>query len=127
MRAINIKQADLARQSKVASSSVAAWRNGKTKHMTGETLLLAAIALKCSPKWLSTGLGPIQPDDETQANNVHVLREHDSYALSPDERSLLNNYKALEPENKKAALDYLGYLLQKQKTQNNLMKGNSVS
>lgn len=63
-------QADLARHCGVKPPSVAEWRSGKTKELTGSNLLLAADYFKVSPKWLSgrSRTKEIQTDQSSQSH-----------------------------------------------------------
>lgn len=65
LKAVRMTPADLARAVKVKPPSVHAWTNGDTKTIKGENLLRAAQALRCSPHWLATGLGPVGADEKT--------------------------------------------------------------
>lgn len=58
LQIIGMKPAELARRSGVAGPSVAKWRNGGTKEISGTRLLKAAAALQCNPAWLGDGHGP---------------------------------------------------------------------
>lgn len=108
MEQLALRQVDLARLSQVKPASVAQWRNGRTKEISGETLLLAAAALKCSPKWLATGLGPIVPEEPMQSG--HTARECETYALDAQAREALKLFQALPPLGQAEALNYLKYL-----------------
>lgn len=55
--ALDMNDAQLARQVGVARSSMSLWMNGTTKTIKGANLLKAAAALKVTPDWLVTGLG----------------------------------------------------------------------
>jgi len=72
LRVTGLSPADLAREVGVKAPSVSNWLSGKTKTIKGEFLLLAAQALQCSPRWLSTGHGAVNDD---AAGAVHVVRE----------------------------------------------------
>jgi transcriptional regulator with XRE-family HTH domain len=60
MNDLKLTQAELARQAKVKPPSVAQWRNGHTKTLSGDVLLRTATVLSCFPQWLATGVGPMQ-------------------------------------------------------------------
>lgn len=107
MKALSLRQVDVARMCQVAPASVAQWRNGRTKEISGETLLLAAAALQCSPKWLATGLGPIDPGP---GNASSTVRESDPWQLDTSAREALKMFQALPPLGQAEALDYLKYL-----------------
>lgn len=108
MQALALRQVDLARLSQVRPASVAQWRNGRTKELTGETLLLAAAALRCTPKWLATGVGPVEIEQtDIQA---HAAREPDPWALDANACEALRMFQALPPLGQAEALDYLKYL-----------------
>lgn len=110
MAALALRQIDLARAAQVKPSSVAQWRNGRTKEISGETLLLAAAALQCSPKWLATGVGPISPSTAAQA-------EHSSDAsatqLDAASKEALRLFQALNKAGKEEALTVLRYVAAK--------------
>lgn len=108
MEQLNLRQVDLARLSQIKPASVAQWRNGRTKEISGETLLLAAAALKCTPKWLATGLGPIAQEEAAHAANL--AREPETYALDALAREALKLFQALPPQGQADALDYMKYL-----------------
>jgi len=108
MKALGLRQVDLARLCQIAPASVAQWRNGRTKEIAGEKLLLAAAALQCSPKWLATGKGPIDAAASTQAPSS--AREPDPWQLDATAREALRMFQALPPLGQAEALDYLKYL-----------------
>lgn len=108
MEHLALRQVDLARLSQVKPASVAQWRNGRTKEISGETLLLAAAALKCSPKWLATGLGPVGPEEPPPEG--HCAREPELYKLDALAREALKMFQALPPIGQAEAIDYLKYL-----------------
>ena len=110
MAQLSLRQVDVARLSQVAPASVAQWRNGRTKAITGNTLLLAAAALQCSPKWLATGMGPMEPD---AAPASHMAREPDPWALNAIEQQALKIFRDLPPTGQAEAFDYLKYLSSK--------------
>lgn len=70
-------QADLARHCGVKPPSVAEWRSGKTKELTGSNLLLAADFFKVSPKWLSgrSRTKEIQPPHTGHSHLTHGAME----------------------------------------------------
>lgn len=108
MGQLALRQVDLARLSQVKPASVAQWRNGRTKEISGETLLLAAAALKCTPKWLATGLGPVGPEDSPPPG--HCAKEPDVYTLDALAKEALKLFQALPPLGQADAIDYLKYL-----------------
>lgn len=110
MQAVGLRQVDLARLCQVAPASVAQWRNGRTKEITGETLLLAAAALQCSPKWLATGKGPI---DANVAAAPPAIREPDPWQMDALAKEALKMFQALPALGQAEALDYLRYLTTK--------------
>jgi len=67
LETVKITPADLARAVKVKPPSVSAWLSGDTKTIKGENLLRAAQALRCSPHWLATGIGPKHGSDTPPA------------------------------------------------------------
>ena len=107
MKALALRQVDLARLCQVAPASVAQWRNGRTKEISGETLLLAATALHCSPKWLATGRGSM---DAAATSSPPTVREPDPWQLTGPAREALAMFQALPPLGQAEALDYLKYL-----------------
>lgn len=56
-----ITQADLARATGAKPPSVNAWFSGETKSMKAATAAKAALLYECSPHWLATGEGEMQP------------------------------------------------------------------
>jgi len=108
MAARGLRQADLARLAQVKPSSVAQWRNGRTKEISGETLLLAASALGCSPKWLATGVGPVSEDQRPP-----VVAETTSWNLEPFEREILKLVRTLPKAGRDEALTLLQYVASK--------------
>ncbi|MGE6335499.1 helix-turn-helix domain-containing protein [Acidovorax sp. NPDC077664] len=109
MKALGLRQVDLARLCQVAPASVAQWRNGRTKEIAGEKLLLAAAALQCSPKWLATGKGPM--DANAIASQTPIgTREPDPWQIDATAREALRMFQALPPLGQAEALDYLKYL-----------------
>jgi len=107
MEALQLRQADLARAAGVKPASVAQWRNGRTKEISGETLLLAAAALQCSPKWLATGIGPIASLDESTAT------EPAKDSLDVQSRELLAIFQGLTKAGREEALTVLRYVATK--------------
>lgn len=67
-------QAALARACKVSTASVADWFSGKTRKLRGSSLLAAAEYLNVRPRWLESGLGPMELDAPSPA---YVARETD--------------------------------------------------
>jgi transcriptional regulator with XRE-family HTH domain len=110
MEIVSIKQADLARASNVRPASIAQWRNGRTKAITGETLLLAAQALQCSPKWLATGLGPVNDSPPPR----HAAHEPMGWAMDDAERELLKIFGQLSDTGRQEALAVLRYVAAKE-------------
>lgn len=73
MADLGLKQAEVARRSKVKAPSVQQWRNGHTKTLAGDVLLRAAQALQCRPAWLATGVGPME--NNPYAPDAHTAEE----------------------------------------------------
>lgn len=61
-------QASLARACKVSTASVADWFSGKTLKLKSSSLLAAAEYLNVRPRWLESGLGPMDADGPLTAS-----------------------------------------------------------
>lgn len=69
-----ITQADLARATGAKPPSVNAWFSGETKSMKAATAAKAALIYGCSPHWLATGEGEMQPaGGKVESSNVMAL------------------------------------------------------
>lgn len=73
-----ITQADLARATGAKPPSVNAWFSGETKSMKASTAAKAAMLYGCSPHWLATGEGGMQPT----SGAVQASRLADSLPMS---------------------------------------------
>ncbi|WP_418132516.1 helix-turn-helix domain-containing protein [Variovorax sp. 375MFSha3.1] len=109
MAEVPIRQADLARAAGVKPASVAQWRNGRTKEIAGETLLLAAAALQCSPKWLATGVGPINPAGQPGLPGIPAKDE----GLDEASKEVLRLFQSLPKAGREEALTVLRYVAAK--------------
>lgn len=109
MAEVPIRQADLARAAGIKPASVAQWRNGRTKEISGETLLLAAAALQCSPKWLATGVGPLNAPGHPGLPGIPAKTE----GLDEQSREVLRLFQSLPKAGKEEALTVLRYVVAK--------------
>ncbi len=82
LKDLNLKSVDIIKATGVTSGGVSQWVNGATKPK-GEKLLIVAKLLKCSPEWLISGRGGIEPSD-TMTSDVPVLN-------SAEAREFLNS------------------------------------
>jgi len=60
-KAAKLTQEQLSEFAGVSSSAVAQWESGDSKSLRPENLFKVARALKKSPEWLVTGIGPEHP------------------------------------------------------------------
>lgn len=106
LKEVGITPADLARAVKVKPPSISGWLSGDTKTIKGENLLRAAQALKCSPNWLATGIGP-KTSDETGSQEYGVREETVSYITDKLVEEGTEILKRLDRQSRQEALQWL--------------------
>lgn len=74
-----LTQADLVRATHRTRAAVSDWFTGATQSLKGDTLLLAARALKVRPEWLATGVGT---PTVSATNSVGALSELEAAAIA---------------------------------------------
>lgn len=112
MTELKLRHSLRARLAQVKPPSVAQWLNGRTKEISGETLLLAATALQCSPKWLATGVGPRNAEEGHRAEEPRAAYVFDR--ISDQEAEALRLFKSLSATNQAEAMAVLRWLATKQ-------------
>ena len=96
----NLSQADLARVTGAARSSVTNWLNGRTQNLKGKNLVKAAVALGVTTDWLAYGIGEMDTG-------------------WPFEQFSLSELNTLPPEILEDISDYIMMKLQKNKRSTN--------
>ncbi len=72
MAVLGISPTELAAAIGVSKATLTHWRNG-TNQAGGKNLMRLAEALQCSPEWLATGNGPVEPIDPTPSESAYAL------------------------------------------------------
>lgn len=85
LREKQMKAAHLAKACDVSRATVSDWLSGKTKEISGRSLILATKALQVEPLWLLNGRGPMRPEPSIDPGP----------ALTPRQRALLDLYESL--------------------------------
>lgn len=103
--ALEMSDAELARQAKVKPPSVFAWLSGETKSIKGDNLLRAAAALKVTPEWLAYGIGRKLLDNG--AAPPPIANEPATYY---GDTTIVEAIKLLESMNSAARVEALSFL-----------------
>lgn len=97
----NLSQADLARVTGAARSSVTNWLNGRTQNLKGKNLVRAAAALGVSTDWLAYGIGEIDTSWPFEKFSLSELN-----SLSPDTLEDISDYVMMKIQKNKRSRNH---------------------
>lgn len=70
MDTLGLKQVDLVRAANVSRPTVHAWVNGDVAELKHKHVEAVARVLKCRPRWLTAGTGPMEFDEGYSASHI---------------------------------------------------------